>query len=108
MGYNILNFYCNFTGTLKDLARPNRSEWVAAPFHFTDPWWKISILRTRVIDKHKCPKDTTSLTYQIRQDDRVVKDKLVNMFLTKQLKHRENQHPNTDMVHVDRFLEFIG
>jgi hypothetical protein len=72
----------------------------------------ISILRTRVIaiyiDKHKYPKDITSLTYQIRQDDRVVKDKLVNMFLTKQLKPRENQHPNTDMVHVDRFLEFIG
>lgn len=89
---------------------PNRSECVAAAFHFTDPWWKISILRTRVIakDKHKYPKDTTSLTYQIRQDDRVIKDKLVNMFLTKQLKPRENQHPNTDMVHVDRFLEFIG
>ena len=66
------------------------------------------MLRTRVIDKDKYPKDATSLTYQIRQDDRIVKDKLVNMFLTKQLKTGGNQHPNTDMVHLDSFLEFIG
>ncbi|XP_052088633.1 DNA helicase B-like [Mytilus californianus] len=102
-------------GILKDLDRPNISNKVAAPFHFIDPWWKISILRTRFLtgDKRtRYPKDGTSLTYQIRQDDKVVRDKLVNMFLSKTLSKAEEgqenrQNGNDSYIYIDEFLQYL-
>lgn len=80
---------------------------VAAPFHFTDPWWKICILRTRFTkgERTRFPKDTTSLTYRIRKDDKVVRDKLVNMFLTMTLVNSPND--NDARAYIDEFLQFI-
>ncbi|XP_076076993.1 DNA helicase B-like isoform X1 [Mytilus galloprovincialis] len=102
-------------GILKDLERPNISNKVAAPFHFIDPWWKISILRTRFLtgDKRtRYPKDGTSLTYTIRQDDKVVRDKLVNMFLTKTLSKAEEgqengRNGNDSYIYIDEFLQYL-
>lgn len=110
----MLNIFI-LSGILKDLQRPNISNKVAAPFHFIDPWWKISILRTRFLtgDKRtRYPKDGTSLTYTIRQDDKVVRDKLVNMFLTKTLSKAEErqengQNGNDSYIYIDEFLQYL-
>ncbi|KAJ8315629.1 hypothetical protein KUTeg_007779 [Tegillarca granosa] len=56
-----------------------------APFHFTDPWWKITMLRTTKGRNYTVYlKDMFALSYELRQDVNCSKHKVVSMFLTKQ------------------------
>ncbi|KAL4233669.1 hypothetical protein ACF0H5_008351 [Mactra antiquata] len=57
---------------------------VAGSFHFHEPWWQTTILRTK---KSKAkfiePKDGNALCYRLRDDSRTKRDRLFDLFISK-------------------------
>lgn len=72
-----------FSGELIDL-QTGRARGVAGGFHITDPWWQVTILRTKK-NKEKLlePKDYFALCYRLRNDERRFGDRVVHLFLSK-------------------------
>ncbi|XP_053398200.1 DNA helicase B-like [Mercenaria mercenaria] len=70
-------------GDLIDL-QTGRPRAVAGGFHLTDPWWQMTILRTKKSKgKFLEPKDYFALCYRLRDDASRFTDRVVHLFLSK-------------------------
>lgn len=83
LGLSIKGLNLLLSGQLINL-QTGRSVRVAGTFHFREPWWQTTILRTKKTrDKHIEPKDYFALCYRLRDDLKTKIDHLADMFISK-------------------------
>ena len=75
---------------------------VQGNFHLSDPWWKVSILRSRAVRNVRKPNDRFSLTYELRKDEFVPENGIIFQFLTRLCGGNA-----TDADPAGRFVDFV-